>query len=255
MAVPKRIHQIWMQGKDVPARYDAARQSWRDMHPDFAIQLWSEPELKALVQHTHWEQALQLCQSMIQRADLYRCALLEYYGGIYADMDTYALESFAPLLQCAKLQLGLTSFRPGYRVSNSVILAPPGLPFWHQVFVPAVMRAFYTGTVIDDISPVLAVMRTTGPGLWADLTLKHPDKFELRPPRYFYALDVPKKRILDENDKAKLRGSFSFHMQDSAWLKSWEGIALDIVTQHKWAVLGAVAVLCVWFKTPRWVLK
>lgn len=255
MGVPHVLHQIWMQGKEVvPSRYDAARKTWKDLHPTWEIHTWSETEMKSLSKGTEWDGLIQLCTTMIQRADIYRCMLLDFYGGVYADMDAYAIEAFDPLCEESRpmLQLGGTKFMPGFRVSNAILLAPPKIPFWSSIFIPAVKHAIYTKTVLDDISLVCLVMRTTGPWLWTrllnddekpkmdgDATTRH---LIVHPHRYFYATDIPKTHLLTDHDKLLLRGCFSYHIQDSKWLTSWEGVILYVFlfAQQKPAIFSAV---------------
>lgn len=217
-----------MQGKEqVPQRYDAARESWRKLHPNWVIKTWDEQELATLVKGTAWQDILVRTSSMIERADIYRCAILHKEGGVYADMDAYAIESFDVLLSNAdvsKVHLGKTSFRPGFPVSNCILFCAPTLPFWEKHFIPAVKLQQSTSTWLDEMSPVLSVMRTTGPGLWSKLvSSKQATQFlKLHPARFFYATDIPKKRLLTDEDKLELRGCYAYHMQDTQWLQSWE---------------------------------
>ncbi len=254
-----------MQGeKEIPDRYKDARDSWKNLHPDWTLHVWDEVQCKEMAKGTIWEQAIALCDSMIQRADIYRGMVLERYGGVYADIDCYALESFSTLQSVApgKIQVGGTSFRPGFPVSNAILLSPAKSPFWSTYFVPFAMRAFYTSTAVDEISNAYTVMRTTGPGLWTQL-LHHKKAgsfLHVHPPRFFYALDVPKTMLLSEEDKLTLRGCYSFHMQDTSWLEGHEKWIAQIFSSQSSLVPTFLAIcavvifmyskcLCAWSKS------
>jgi mannosyltransferase OCH1-like enzyme len=258
MPVPSLLHQIWMQGKDlVPTKYAAARATWSAVHPRWEIRVWDEADLVALVHGTPWEAALRLCRRLIQRADVLRCAVLERFGGVYADMDMYALKPLDPLLQNdSHVQVGETTFqgvplvRHIMRLNNGIILCPPGLAFWRKEFLPSLMLRLHTHTLLDDISPAWNTIRTTGPGLWSSFVASNAIK--AHPTHFFYALGIGKQQTSSEltaDQKKQMEGCFVYHMQDSAWLDSWELFLVKSLIHKNWiitvSVLGALLLLTI----------
>lgn len=258
MPVPAVLHQIWMQGKDaVPSKYAAARATWKQMHPGWEIRVWDEADLTALIQGTPWEKAVRLCRRLIQRADVMRCAVLERYGGVYADMDMYALKPLDALLHNdSHVQVGETTFQGVplvhrvMRLNNGIILCPPNLSFWQNEFLPALMLRLHTHTLLDDISPAWNTIRTTGPGLWSSFSAS-PSLFA-HPTNYFYALGIGKQQTskeLTDAQRRRMATSYVYHMQDSAWLDSWELFLVKSLIHKNWiitvSVLGSVVVLII----------
>ena len=244
-----------MQGKDaVPIKYAAARATWPALHPDWEIRVWDEADLVALVTGTPWETALRLCRRLIQRADVLRCAVLERFGGVYADMDMYALKSLDPLLQSDSLQLGETTFQGVpfvhhvMRLNNGLLICPPGLPFWRSKFLPALLLRLQTHTLLDEVSPAWNTIRTTGPGLWSSFA--GDPVLQVHPVHFFYALGIGKQQTCKEltlEQRKRMHASFTYHMQDSAWLDSWELFLVKAFIHKNWiitvSVLGSVLVL------------
>lgn len=217
-AVPRVLHQIWMQGADVvPPRFDAARASWRAHHPTWEIRVWDERELRTLVRGTPWE-ALLRGLSLIQRADVLRAAVLERHGGVYADMDMVALRNIEPLLVDGRVCIGRCHSWVT-RVQNSIAAAPPAHPAWRAALLPAVRRALHTQTIIDTVSPALHVMRTTGPLAWSRAVDFKPEWFHLWDPEAFFSNHVPKQEYsLSEAQRAALHRSYGYHIQAVSWI-------------------------------------
>jgi mannosyltransferase OCH1-like enzyme len=254
MPVPKLLHQIWMQGKDaVPARYTEARATWQDVHPDWTFRVWDEADLMELAKGTRWEAAVSMCRRLIQRADVLRCVVLERFGGVYADMDMYALKTLNSFLSEERIQVGETTFQgiplisKIMSVNNGIIFCPPNHPFWSKSFLPALLRRLHTNTFLDDVSPAWNTIRTTGPGLWSSFL--HNKDVLCHPTRFFYALGIGKQQTtgkLTPSDLQAMEGSFTYHMQDSAWLDSWEWVLIKMFIHKNWMVtLAVVCALCV----------
>ena len=257
--IPRVFHQIWMQGKTViPSKYTDAQLTWARVNPDIPVQIWDEVDLQTLVSGTHWEAAIPLCDTLIQRADVYRCAVLEVYGGIYLDMDMHAIKPMEPLLQeldqdAADIALGNTSFFGTpldhyLAVNNAWISSRKGSSVWKQLVFPEVLRRLHTKTLFDFLSPVYLVLRTAGPGLWTHLTRAH-KSFKVLPRELFYSLRVVKgNTALTEADVDKLKHySYAYHAQHSAWLSSWESLILAMFIGKRWiislSVIGALLLL------------
>ena len=216
--------------------------------------MWDEADLMEVVKGTRWEKAVSLCRRLIQRADVLRCAVLEKFGGVYADMDMYALKSLNSLLDDERVQVGKTTFhsvpviRNIMQLNNGIILCGPNHPFWQKTFLPALLLRLHTNTLVDTVSPAWNTIRTTGPGLWSSLS-NCPDVVA-HPTHFFYALGIGKQQTtgkLTDWDTKRMEGSFTYHMQDSAWLDSWEWVLIKMFINKNWiitvSIVGSILVL------------
>jgi len=93
--IPKIIHQIWMGPKKMPEDW---MQTWRDKNPSMKYVLWREIELEKFdfkfkdkihyllfsgkAKHYNYSVA----------SDIMRIEILDRFGGVYIDADSYCLE-------------------------------------------------------------------------------------------------------------------------------------------------------------------
>jgi mannosyltransferase OCH1-like enzyme len=242
-----------MQGQHVPRRYQSARQTWPRINPEYSVKVWDEVDLAFLVKHTEWESIIERCETLIQRADVYRCAILEKYGGIYADMDMHAIKSLEPLRkECEESKqdifIGYTSFQntPLHWImanNNALILAKPSSPVWPKIR-QELLKRLHTKTLSDFFSPLFTVIKTTGPGLWTHLANTCPEIKSL-PKEYFYSLSVIKGTdTLSLSDIDILKPfSYCYHTQAASWIESWESIVLSCFIGNRWKITVTLLVL------------
>jgi mannosyltransferase OCH1-like enzyme len=258
--IPRVVHQIWMQGKTViPEKYTEARKSWTLHNPELTLQLWDEVDLQSLVKGTHWVSVLNLCEKLIQRADVYRCAILEFQGGIYVDMDMHSLKSLEPLLQDLDsleqdIALGYTSFQntplhSALACNNAWISSKPNSKVWKEKVYPELLKRMHTRTLLDFLSPAWSILRTAGPAAWTSLTQRYPTNIHALPREFFYSLKVIKGHSeLSPHDTTLLKHlSYCYHMQSTSWLKSWESFLVYCFIGNNWKVtVGVLSLLVVW---------
>lgn len=218
-----------MQGPP-PAKYDANWESFRLLHPSWLLKTWTEEEMQPLVT-PKWGTLLNQCRLLIQRADIYRCIILEEYGGVYVDCDMLCLKPLDTFLS-GDVQVGgchggiLSAF---ITVNNGIIFAPHHSKVWDEV-IAHMTHAFSTATLLDSIS-IYTVLRTTGPWLWARV------RCTVHPPEYFYSLKVAKRKDLSPKDYDALHESYIYHAQASSWMDNREiGVLL---------LLLVAAMLCI----------
>lgn len=97
MAIPKKIHYVWVGNQPIPAADQAYIDGWQKLNPNFEIRRWSERDIdmvkypivaKAIVEK-RWALA----------ADVIRMYVLYHEGGIYLDTDIELLKPLTPLLR------------------------------------------------------------------------------------------------------------------------------------------------------------
>lgn len=212
-----------MQGTP-PHAYDANWETFRALHPSWYLKTWAEEDMQTLVT-PKWAAVLRECRLLIQRADIYRCIVLEEYGGVYVDCDMLCLKPLDEFILSDKVQVGgchgglLSAF---ITVNNGIIFAPPKAKVWNEV-IAHMSKAFSTRTLLDSFS-IYTVLRTTGPWLWSSVT-----DIVVHPPEHFYSLKVSKRKDLTPKDYDALSQSYVYHAQASTWMDAREIYVLLIL--------------------------
>lgn len=246
-----------MQGKSVvPSKYDAARSTWAPLHPTYEIKVWDEVDLQDLVEGTKWQLAIDLCEKLIQRADVYRCAVLEAFGGVYIDMDMHALKSLEPLMveldsSPEDIAIGLTSFSGTpldfvLACNNAWISSRAHSRVWEDTVFPELLKRLHIKSLMDNLSPVWFVLRTAGPGAWTHIA-QTSKSIRLLPKNFFYSLKVIKgnRSLTEEEVNSLLPLSYCYHSQESAWLQSWESVILGMFIGNRWKITVSLLVLVI----------
>jgi len=171
--IPKIIHQIWFQGKD-QCPHMANCQTWKDKNRGYEYIFWDEQMMTELVQskylylYDRWSNY----KYMHQKIDLFKYILMDYYGGIYADVDSVCLKPFDTLINQVKdgvVVSGLAGNKLEHfvtmgssdAVNNGVIMSTRGHPFW----------SWYITKIMDQKGPWLTkfneIQNTTGPAFFS----------------------------------------------------------------------------------------
>lgn len=90
LGIPKIIHQIWLGPLEPP---QAAMDSWKKKHPEWAYKLWTDENLPDLQNY----EAFKASDNYPQKSDILRYELLYRFGGIFVDADEYCLKPIDPL--------------------------------------------------------------------------------------------------------------------------------------------------------------
>jgi mannosyltransferase OCH1-like enzyme len=144
--IPKIIHQIWIDPSGnfgpLPAEVLDGRNTWGIGEPEYALNLWSLPQLFRLCQIHNLPdagRALQTCRFPSMQADIGRLLLLQIYGGFWVDLKLRLLNPF--LDRFTDHDVILTQHYPkddlpdpGKNMSNSFIGSTPGHPIITQAF-------------------------------------------------------------------------------------------------------------------------
>jgi mannosyltransferase OCH1-like enzyme len=171
--IPKIIHLTCGPGK-LPEVYQKCLDQLRKLHPDWAIVVHNDSESRAVISK-HMPALLNVYDAYsfkIQRADMFRIAVVYIFGGFYLDMDLFCRK---PLDSLCLFQLVLgeektlskkenRKLRHRYllRIANYMFGSVPGHPFWIQLLKAMVTRSQTLIRREEDI------LDSTGPGLLTD---------------------------------------------------------------------------------------
>jgi len=168
--IPPIIHQIWIQGQNaLPQRYVKASEQWQKRNPGWHYHFWDDQSLTKFLKEyqPHWLPLYECQQDLYARSDVARYALLEHYGGLYADMDTWCVRPVSRFVHTGAASLKVQIYSPSYKksqfhptrydlVANSIIACTPGHPIWEQVREEIARRN----------DPVMTVPWRTGPDMF-----------------------------------------------------------------------------------------
>ena len=179
--IPHILHQTW-KDENLPEQLRLWRRSWLEKHPDWTSHLWTDTDLRQLIQR-HYAWFLPIYDhypEQIMRVDAARCFILHYYGGVYADLDVECLRPIDALLEGKHLVLGLEPeahlqqdivIQSGLKqiISNALMASQPGDPFWQHAFLELVASHRQAGP-LDAAGPFfLNSRRRKLPGAGFDL--------------------------------------------------------------------------------------
>ncbi|KAL4857312.1 Inositol phosphoceramide mannosyltransferase 2 [Chlorella vulgaris] len=137
--VPKIMHQTWQTTK-VPKKWQAARQSCLDLHPEYEHRLWTDADgLEFIEEHYPWFLPTYLSYPYnIQRVDVLRYFILHKLGGVYIDLDMgcrhnldfMLLHNFtAPMTHPVGISNDVMAARPGDAYLGHLL---PRLAHWNR---------------------------------------------------------------------------------------------------------------------------
>lgn len=126
----------------------------------------------------------------IHQIDMARCLLLDYFGGLYADMDFECLQPLDPLLAektalftQEPVQHAHIVYHQQSIVSNALMYTQPQHPIWAQVIKEMYRRAH------DPRYRKKGVLHLTGPAV-IDFCVRRASCF-VTPPDWFFPLVAP----------------------------------------------------------------
>lgn len=104
--IPKIIHQMWLQGRDnMPEAYIQSIETWQACNADWEYKFWDEPSILELLSNHYPEYVEQWTSidKIIKKCDAARYFILHYYGGVYADLDTFCYGQISDLISLLSL--------------------------------------------------------------------------------------------------------------------------------------------------------
>ena len=109
--IPRVLHRVWLGSRPMPAEFERYGESWRRLHPDWEMPLWTDDHAEEL----GLEDVLPRARSAGELSDLVRYEVLRRHGGVYVDTDFEALRPLDPLLT------GIGAFTAYARTGNPKI--------------------------------------------------------------------------------------------------------------------------------------
>ena len=182
---PRIIHQSW-KTETLPSDFGNWSQSWRRLHPLYEYRLWTDRDNHQLVaQHFPWFLPVyEELDHKIKRADVVRFLYLYHFGGLYADLDFYALRPFDELLEQFRHEsvlLGYLSYDRHWMhsIPNALMISKRRAPFWLHA-----LRLMLDCRTRASKSPEVVA----GPVLLRDAVLRFGNQSRVRvlAPPYFY---------------------------------------------------------------------
>jgi mannosyltransferase OCH1-like enzyme len=93
--IPSHLHLIWLGDAPIPKYAIQNYDTWRRLMPHWTISLWTNQDLLRFPKEV--QAKIEIATKGAQKADILRYFVLEYFGGIYVDLDTTPLRSLDPL--------------------------------------------------------------------------------------------------------------------------------------------------------------
>lgn len=146
--IPKIVHQVWLGRRPIPAAFHRYRRTWRQHHPSWKCQLWTEDTLPPL----RCAPVLCRARTFAEQADVVRLELLSRFGGVYADMDFECRRSLDSLVERVGAFAGLE--RRGW-VGNAILGATAGHPAFTFALTQAMALVGQGRHAVESTGPFL----------------------------------------------------------------------------------------------------
>ena len=94
--IPKKLHYIWLGGKELPGEFKRNLETWKKFNPDYEIIRWDESNYD--LNKNDFIKEAYASEKWSKVANYARMDILYQYGGIYMDTDVEVLKSLDCLL-------------------------------------------------------------------------------------------------------------------------------------------------------------
>ena len=233
MAIPRTIHQIWLQGaRQVPVRYRDWIGRWKQLHPEWQYRLWDDDAIRQLLtdRFPWFLPTYRRYRLLHQRVDSARYFILYEHGGFYADVDTEPLKPLDELLATMPRVDMILSEQPfsaierrllrplvGARriITNAVMASDRHHPAWRELMqrLPKSRRRFF-------FLRELNITYSTGPALVSkalDPYIRQSSKIVVLPHHYFEAHFGFDPAFTEDGAGPGDHDRYVAHMQDATW--------------------------------------
>jgi mannosyltransferase OCH1-like enzyme len=222
--IPHILHQTW-KTHQIPSRFEPYVQSWKQYHPTWKYILWSDRDLRNLIQ-THYAWFLPVYDSyptQIQRVDVARYFILDHMGGVYVDLDFECRRALDPLVDMYDCVLGQEPivhaqfvYKRPQVLCNALMASIPKHPAW-DLLQRALVKQY--NDHLDNQKKVSAtdVLNTTGPGFLDTVLRPHVQDWNIyiAEPNMFYPKLDPRYHMYQH--KVLLNEVWAIHH----WAHTW----------------------------------
>lgn len=127
MAIPKKLHYVWLGGGDKPPALEKFMATWREQCPDYEIIEWNESNCD--FSDSPYAVQAYAAKKYAFVSDYVRVKTLASEGGIYLDTDVELLKPLDDLLN----ERFVLSFENGVYVETAVIMSEAHHPLLEQL--------------------------------------------------------------------------------------------------------------------------
>jgi mannosyltransferase OCH1-like enzyme len=158
--IPKVFHRIWLGTGQMPDEFVQYGETWKKLHPDWAMQLWTDENLPEIINQQEFLQA----ETTAQKTDILRYEVIYRYGGVYIDTDFECLRNIEPLLKGVQAFAAVEA--PGI-VCNAIFGAETRHPLLADV-IARLPSSFQRNRY-------LTISTQTGPTFFTPVVADHPE--------------------------------------------------------------------------------
>ena len=210
--IPKKIHQIWLGKKKLPAKYKIWINSWKRFNKEWEYKLWDEENIKELK-----VQDFDIYSRDINpgyRSDIIRYIILKKFGGVYIDTDFECLRKIPNNLLHYNF-VSCTIFGNKPSIANGMMMSSP-----NHILINNILNSINTEQYVNDIQEIL---KNSGPDKLTNeyfLLAKFIEKDTLiLPSNYFYPFTnfMLNKNINKYKEVEEV--SIGIHHWEMSWIK------------------------------------
>ena len=124
--IPKILHFIWLDPKELPALGAPFIHSWQEKHPGWAVELWDDARAASFLHSTptcRSKGSFDAASNFGMKSDILRYEILYHYGGVYADVDYECLGNLDQIVDTCNFFAGIANVPdfPSVEINNGLI--------------------------------------------------------------------------------------------------------------------------------------
>lgn len=207
--IPKKIHYIWLGGKEEPKILQKCKASWKKYCPEYEIIRWDESNLNI--------NCCEYCKNAYEAkkfafaSDVLRFDILSHEGGIYLDIDVELIKPIDDILD-HKIICG---FENGSYIAPGLILGcEKGNELIKELYDEYKTRSFATTPGMKNQVTICSIFtdKLKARGFKINNTLQEIDGIALFPSEYFCPKNMTDGRIKTTEN------TYSIHHYASTWV-------------------------------------
>jgi mannosyltransferase OCH1-like enzyme len=244
--IPKVIHQIWLQGKNlIPNNFDKNINSIKHKNSDFKYIIWDEIQILELIsENKEWVNLYYKFIYIHQKIDFAKYVILHKFGGIYIDIDVEIIKSFNDLIEKYKdfdtivSVLNIYGFESIVTSGNSTsynngIILTKKDSIVMKSLIDEIIKSYYVSSIFH--FKVLLINNTTGPNIFTRVINKNL--------QYVKVLDSEYLEPCVRDDCLITDNTIAIHKHNLSWMPDELKNLIDLYLKHKMLFLICVIIL------------